>query len=162
MANKTNNTYFVVDFFKKKIIGTKTSFNKAGKGISPYYQQLTTLIKEHPKKKKKKKEPKKKSNKPKRDYNGMDFEFMEKYIAIQKNSVILLREYQSVKAYAKSIGKSTYPTVKKWFLGEFAPDGEGFDMAMAKKEISQVGIFDAVEKAHESTETDSAELEAEA
>ena len=142
-------TYFIVDFFNEKIIGTKTSFDKASKGISPYYQQLTFLMKEHPSFKPVVKEQKKKPAKSKRTYEGLDFKFMEDYISIQKNSAVLLREFKSVKAYAEGLGKSTYPILKKWFLGEFDPEGEGFDMDEAKKAISQAGIDGAVIEAHE-------------
>ena len=119
-TNKTNEkTYFTVDFFNNKIIGTKTSFNKASKGISPYYQQLTTLIKEHPTFTLEVKEPKKKSRKPKRTYEGLDFKFIEAYISIQKNSARLLMDYNAVKAY-------------------------GFDMAKAREEIIDAGLGDAI------------------
>ena len=143
-TNKTNNTYFTVDFFNNKIIGTKTSFNKAGKGISPYYQQLTTLIKEHPTFTLAVKEPKKKSRKPKRTYEGLDFKFIEAYISIQKNSARLLMDYNAVKAYAKSANLGVYPITKKWFLLEFDPDGVGFDMAKAREEIIDAGLGDAI------------------
>ena len=81
----TTTVYFTVNFFDNTISGTKTSYNKAGRGIAPYYQQLTALMKEHPTFELIIKEPKKKSSKPKRTYNGMDFKFMEDYIAIQQN-----------------------------------------------------------------------------
>ena len=90
------------------------------------------------------KEPKKKSDKPKRTYYGMDFKFMEKYIAIQKNSEQLMVEYKAVKKFAEDAHLSVYPTTKKWFLGEFDPDGEGFDMAKAKEEIKQFGMDNAI------------------
>ncbi len=142
--NSTQKTYFTINFFKGTISGTKTSFNRAGKGMKPYYQELTTLINAHPEFKLETKEPKKKSDKPKRTYYGMDFKFMEKYIAIQKNSEQLMVEYKAVKKFAEDAHLSVYPTTKKWFLGEFDPDGEGFDMAKAKEEIKQFGMDNAI------------------
>ena len=147
--SSTTNAYFFADFFNEKIIGTKTSFNKAGKGISPYYQQLTALMKEHPSFTLKVKEQKKKTRKPKRTYFGMDFKFMEAYISLQSNSEILNKEYNSVKAYAKKQKLSVYPFTKKWFLGEFDPDNKGFDMKKAVEEITQAGIDSAIFNAHE-------------
>lgn len=150
---KTNKTtakaYFIINFFDGTISGTKTSYNKAGKGISPYYEELAMKMNAHPEFELIKKEPKKKSNKPKRVYKGMDFQFMEMYISIQKNSERLMSEYESVKAYAKETKFSVYPFTKKWFLGEFDPDNEGFDMKKAVEEITQAGIDYAILNANE-------------
>ena len=146
MTNEKTNTktYFTINFFEGTISGTKTSFNRAGKGISPYYEELTEKMNAHPTSTLVIKEPKKKSDKPKRTYFGMDFKFMEKYISIQKNSEQLMVEYKAVKDFAENAHLSVYPTTKKWFLGEFDPDGEGFDMAKAKEEITQYGMDNAI------------------
>ena len=140
MTNEKTNTktYFTINFFEGTISGTKTSFNRAGRGISPYYEELTEKMNAHPTFTLVIKEPKKKSDKPKRTYYGMDFKFMEKYIAIQKNSEQLMVEYKAVKKFAEDAHLSVYPTTKKWFLGEFDPDGEGFDMAKAKRKSSSL------------------------
>ena len=47
---KTNEsaTRFTVDFFEKKIFGTKASFNKASKGTGDAYKELTRLMNAHP------------------------------------------------------------------------------------------------------------------
>ena len=145
---KKTNTHFIINFFDGEISGTQTSFNRAGKGVSPYYEELTTLINAHPEFKLGVKEPKK-SKKPKRTYRLMNFAFMEAYISIQSNSELLKKEYESVKAYAKNAGFSIYPFTKKWFLGEFDPDKEGFDMKKAIEEITQAGIDKAVLNANE-------------
>ena len=149
-TGKTNgNARFTIDFFKKTITGTKASFDKAGKGISPIYEELAEKMNAHPTFKLKIKEQKKKTRKPKRSYKGMDFEFMEMYISIQKNSERLMSEYESVKTYAKETKFSVYPFTKKWFLGEFDPDNEGFDMKKAVEEITQAGIDFAILNANE-------------
>ena len=142
-AAKTN-AHFTINFFDKTISGTKTSFSKAGKGVSPYYQELTEKMNAHPDYKLIVKEPKKKSNKAKRTYEGMDFAFMEAYIALQKNKDVLLNEYKSVREYAKKANLGIYPTTKKWFLNEFDPDGKGFNMKKAQEEIKQAGLDDAI------------------
>ena len=136
---------FTINFFEKTISGTKASFDKAGKGISPIYEELTMKMNAHPTFTLKVKEQKRKSKKAKRTYYGMDFNFMEDYISIQGiKSAVLTREYQTVRDFAKDQKMSVYPFVKKWFLGEFDPDGEGFDMAKALKEISDAKLCEAV------------------
>lgn len=149
-TKKTNSTVrFTVDFFDGKIIATKTAFNRASKGIAPYYEELTTLMKTHSDYELIIKEPKKKTRKPKATYFGMDYDFMERYIAIQKNSDVLLSEFESVKAYAEAISSSPYPTMKRWFLREFNTDGEGFDMDKAWEEIRQAEMDGAILDAHD-------------
>lgn len=144
-----NKTHFTINFFEETISGTKTSFNRAGKGISPYYEELTEKMNAHPTFTLVIKESKKKTRKPKRTYNGMNFEFMEAYISLQNNKEILTKEYNSVKEYAKKQKLSVYPFTKKWFLGEFDPDNKGFDMKKALVEITQAGIDCAIFNAHE-------------
>ncbi len=147
-TTKTNIARFTIDFFAKTISGTKTSFNKASKGISPFYEELTMKMNAHPTFTLVIKEPKHKSNKAKRTYDGMDFAFMEDYISIQGvKTAQIMSEYQAVKAFAKEQKMSVYPFTKKWFLGEFDPDGEGFDMEKAKKEISDWKMASAKENA---------------
>ncbi len=153
-STNTNNARFTIDFFGKKIIGTKASFDKASKGISPIYEELTMKMNAHPTFSLEVKEQKKKSNKAKRTYNGMDFNFMEDYIKSQRNSEKILAEYMSVRKYAKACGLSVYPLTKKWFLGEYDPDGKGFDMEQALKEISDSRLAEAVLNAATADETD--------
>ena len=140
----TNKNFFVVDFFNSKIIGTKASFNKASKGNGPAYEELTALIARHPDFKLVVKEPKKHTTKAKRTYNGMDFPFMEAYIQTRVNAEQIMAEYEAVKQMAEDANISVYPFTKKWFLGEFDSNGEGFDMEQAKKEIADYRIAKAV------------------
>ena len=140
----TNKGFFSVDFFNSKIIGTKASFNKASKGNGPAYEELTNLMARHPNFKLDIKEPKKHTTKAKRTYNGMDFDFMEAYIETRVNANQIMAEYEAVKQMAKDSGISVYPFTKNWFLGEFAPDGEAFDMDKAKKEIAEFRMAKAV------------------
>jgi len=135
---------FTLDFFGKKIVGTKASFDKAKKGIGPIYEELVAKMSAHPDFALEIKEPKRKSNKAKCTYDGMDFAFIEEYISIQANAAQIMSEYLAVRAFAKEQKMSVYPFVKKWFLGEFDPDREGFDMAEAEKEISDAKIAAAV------------------
>ena len=90
------------------------------------------------------KEQKKHTTKAKKTYNGMDFDFMEAYISTRKNAEQIMKEYEAVKKEAEDSKISVYPLTKKWFLGEFDPDKQGFDMEKAKKEISDYRIATAV------------------
>ena len=69
---------------------------------------------------------------------------MEAYISTRKNAKQLMEEYEAVKKKAEDSKISVYPLTKKWFLGEFDPDKQGFDMEKAKKEISDYLIGEAV------------------
>ena len=151
MTNRknTNNGRFTIDFLNKTIWGTKASFDMAGKGISPMYEELVEKMNAHPTFVCKVKGQKKNTRKPKRTYNGMNFAFMEAFISLQNNKEILTKEYNSVKEYAKKQKLSVYPFTKKWFLGEFDPDNKGFDMKKALVEITQAGIDCAIFNAHE-------------
>lgn len=141
---KANKNFFTVNFFDGTISGTKASFNKASKGNGPAYEELTALIARHPDFKLVVKEPKKHTTKAKRTYNGMDFPFMEAYIQTRVNAEQIMAEYEAVKQMAEDANISVYPFTKKWFLGEFDSNGEGFDMEKAKKEIADYRIAKAI------------------
>ena len=143
-TTNTNTARFTINFFEKTISGTKASFTKASKGISPIYEELTMKMNAHPTFELVEKEQKHTITRAKRTYEGMDYKFMEDYITTKKNAALIMAEYKSVKKYAKNSGISAYPFVKKWFLGEFDPDHEGFDMEQAKKEISDYKIAEAI------------------
>lgn len=135
---------FTVDFINQKIIGTKASFDKASKGSGPIYEELAEKVAKHPDFALIVKEQKKHTTKAKKTYNGMDFDFMEAYISTRKNAKQLMEEYEAVKKKAEDSKISVYPLTKKWFLGEFDPDKQGFDMEKAKKEINDYLIAEAV------------------
>lgn len=149
MSYKKNstNTHFTVDFLEKKIIGTRACFNKAGKGISPYYEDLAAKVKAHPDFSLEVKEQKKRTPKPKRTYDGLDYAFMVAYIKIQANPARRMAEYNAVKKLAKESKKSVYPFTKQWFLKEFGSAEKGFDMEKAKQEINDALMSEAVQAA---------------
>ena len=136
MENKKNAPRFVIDFVNKAIIGTKASFDKAGKGEGVIYEELAVKIEAHPSFKLVIKEQKKHSTKAKETYDGLNFLLMEKYIAIQDNSEDLMLAYNGAKKMAKDTGSSVYPFTKKWFLGQF----KDFNVAEARKAISDHNI----------------------
>ena len=135
---------FTINFIENQIIGTKASFDKASKGFGPIYEELAEKVAKHPDFDLVIKEQKKHTTKAKKTYNGMDFDFMEAYISTRKNSKQLMEKYEAVKKKAEDSKISVYPFTKKWFLGEFDPDKQGFDMEKAKKEISDYRIATAV------------------
>ncbi len=138
---------FTIDFFNHTITGTKASFTKAGRGVGEEYLELAAKIAAHPDYKLVVKEQKYRSTKSKRTYDGMDFPFMEAFIATQENSEALMKEYKSVKTMAKNASTKTYPLTKKWFLGKFHSEEKPFDMDEARKTISNYQIAMAVVKA---------------
>ena len=130
---------FTIDFFKQTIIGTKASFTKAGKGFGPEYEELTAKMAAHPTFTLTVKEQKHKATSAKKTYEGMDFKFMEDYIATFEDAT-LAHEYESVKEMAKKCGTKAYPLTKKWFLGRFSKMEGGFDMDAARKDIANFRI----------------------
>ena len=144
MKKQTNAVRFTINFIAKEITGTKASFDKASKGFGPNYEELAEKVAKHPDFKLVVKEQKKQSTKAKRTYNGMDFDFMKAYIETRVNAEQIMAEYEAVKKMAEDSGISVYPFTKKWFLGEFDSNGEGFDMEQAKKEIADYRIAKAV------------------
>ena len=142
-TNKNMNVHFTINFFDKQIIGTKSSFNKAGKGFGDEYEELAAKMAAHPDFKLVVKEQKHKSTKAKRTYDGLDFDFMEAYIEMQTDAQKLKNEYESVKQMAANCGTSKYPLTKKWFLGKFGTEDQPFDMEQARKDITDYRIQQA-------------------
>lgn len=134
---------FTFDFVEKTIVGTKASFNKAGKGVGAEYEELATKIAAHPDFALTVKEQKSKSTKKKTTYHGLDFKFMEAFFSTQKNSDKIIKEYESVKKMAKNTGTKVYPMTKKWFLGKFSTEDKPFDMEEARTMISDYRIAQA-------------------
>ena len=158
VASSNSNVRFTLDFFKKTITGTKASFNKANKGFGPEYEELTAKMAAHPDFELRVKEQKTKTTKSKRTYVGMDFKFMEDYIATFED-VSLAKEYEAVKQMAEDCGTKAYPLTKKWFLGKFSDMEGGFNMDEAKKDIAdfriakaQASILEVVSAAAEQNE----------
>ena len=142
MNTTTSSVRFTLDFFKKTITGTKASFNKANKGFGPEYEELTSKMAAHPDFTLVVKEQKTKTTKVKRTYEGMDYKFMEDYIATFEDET-MVKAYKAVKQMAEDCGTKAYPLVKKWFLSKFSDMEGGFDMEAAKRDISDYRIAKA-------------------
>ena len=145
--NTVRNARFTIDFIEGKIIGTKASFDQAGKGSGPIYKELAAKVKAHPGFVLAIKEQTKHSSNPKRTYKGLNFSFMERYIKIQEESDRLTKEYNSVKKFAEDSGFCVFSFTKKWFLKEFGDEEAGFDMEKGVKEITDAAMKAAVQAA---------------
>lgn len=124
---------FTVDFFAKKIMGTKTSFDKATRYGSSEYNELYGLMSDNPGFEIVVKEIK--QNKSKQSYKKLNFTFIEKYISIQPDAEKITQEYEAIKISAKSLGRSVYPDTKRWFIERFSSKDKPFDMDDATREI---------------------------
>ena len=168
MNTTTSSVRFTINFFDKQIVGTKASFNKAGKGYGPEYEELAAKMAAHPDFTLVIKEQKHKTTKSKRTYEGMDFKFMEDYIATFEDAS-MVKEYEAVKKMAEDCGTKAYPLTKKWFLSKFSDMEGSFDMEAAKKDISdfriakaQASILEVVSKAAAAEQNDAEQDEEEA
>lgn len=149
--NNSSNTYkyFTVNYPKKQILGTKTAFEKAGRGVEAYYLELSKLMEKLPTFTLAYKELKK-SQKPKNSYKGLDFAFMRRcFNALMDNSADLLRELDSRIEKAKELKINAYPTTKKWFLSIVDPEGNGFDVNEALEKILEAETKKALLNADE-------------
>lgn len=101
---------FVLDFAHKAIVGSKASFDKAGKVKGNAYEKLVSLMAMHPDFVCVVKEPKE-PTKPKQTYKGMDIPFILDYLAaIGDNKT--LKKVNDVIAFAKKDKLPSYPLVK--------------------------------------------------
>ena len=145
--NASANVRFALDFFNKKIIGTKASFNKAAKGYGPEYEELAAKMAAHPDFTLEVKEQKNKSTKAKKTYEGLDFKFMEDFISTLADSKAMMAKYNAVKKMAKDCDTKVYPLTKKWFLDTFSTANHPFDMDEAREAINAYRIQQAEKNA---------------
>lgn len=139
-ATSSANVRFALDFFNKKIIGTKASFAKASKGFGPEYEELAAKMAAHPDFQLVVKEQKVKATKVKETYEGLNFDFMEAYFETLTNGAAVKKEYDAVKKAAKDYGVKVYPMTKKWFLSKFGTEEKPFDMEEAREAITAYRI----------------------
>lgn len=122
---------FTIDFTTKSIVGSKASFAKAGRGISPIYEELMALIANHPDYSFVAKEPKKRSSKPRQTYKGMDIAFIRDFLAAVGDTKTL-KTVNDVIAFAEAMKKHSYPLVKRVLFDAY----DEFDYASAKKIVN--------------------------
>lgn len=104
---------FNYNFINKTIEGSKRSIERANKGLSPEYQELTQMLAEQPGFKVVVKVIN--SNENKKTYKHLGLDRMKEYIDLQDNSAEKLVEFEAVKKVAKAKG-AIYPICKKWFF----------------------------------------------
>lgn len=122
---------FVLDFAKKSIIGSKASYDKAGKGAGNIYNELVALMEKHPDfvcVVKKPKEP----PKPRQTYKGMDIEFIRDFLAAVNDGKTLKR-VNDVIAFAEKNKMKKYPLVK----AELFDAHKDFDYNDAKEKVAE-------------------------
>ena len=149
MAKTTEkmNARFTINFFKKTIVGTQASFNKAAKGFGEEYDELAAKMAAHPEFSLEIKEQKHQTTKAKQTYDGLDFPFMEAYIETLADATLKMAEYKAVKKMAKDCGTKPYPMTKKWFLKTFGTKENPFDMDKAQEAIYAYRIQKAEKEA---------------
>lgn len=101
---------FVLDFANKAIVGSKASFDRAGKGKGNAYEKLVSLMAKHPDFVCVIKEPKEPA-KPKQTYKGMNITFILDYLAAV-GDIKTLEKVKDVIAFAKKDKLPSYPLVK--------------------------------------------------
>ena len=149
MSNRTSSARFHINFAGKQIVGTKASYDKAGKGYGPIYDELVSLTKKHPTFACVVVAPKK-PVKPKQTYKGMDVDFMLDYAsAVGDNAFRKVME--GVRDFAKEQKLSVYPLVKRVFMKNYAPKGY-FPYAVAKEKVSEYRFKGIVSKATEAND----------
>lgn len=111
MTNKFN-----YNFVNKTIVGSKRSIERANKGLSPEYQELTYMLSQHPDFTVVEKVIQ--VNESKKTYNKLTLDRMKEYIETQANAEEKIEEFEAIKKVAKARG-ALYPLSKKWFLATY-------------------------------------------
>ena len=124
---------FAYDFVNNTIVASKTTLKKAGKPGTPEYKELMKMIAKQPTFRVVEKEIT--VNKNKNVHAGLTMEVMKTHILAQKDSDILMAEFEE----AMKVGKSKYPLAKKWFLEQFP----NFKITEGKKAVSNAKIAKA-------------------
>lgn len=107
------NAHFTYNFVARTIVGSKRSIDRANKGLSPEYNELTQMLAKQPTFSVTTKLINQKDDK--KTYKNLTLSRMEEYISLLSNSEERLREFEAVKKVAEARG-SKYPLTKKWFL----------------------------------------------
>ena len=131
MATSTVSVRFTLNFANKTIVGTKASFDKAGKGYGPVYEELADKLARHPDFVCVLKEPKKPA-KPKQTYKGMDVPFIRDYLAA-RNDESTLNTLDAVLAFAEKNDESKYPLAKRVLFEAY----KCFDYVEAKRIVNE-------------------------
>ena len=140
MSNKNASVRFTLNFANKTIVGTKASFNDAGKGYGPVYDELVALMAKHPSFGVEIKTPRQPANK--QTYKGMDIPFMRDYL-LGMGDNITLKTMDDVIAFAEKDGGSKYPLAKRVLFDAY----EDFDYVEAKRVVDDYRFQQLLDKA---------------
>lgn len=110
------NRHFTYNFVAKTIVGSKRSIDRANKGLSPEYEELTQMLAEQPTFNVAQKVINKKAEK--KTYSKLTLTRMEEYIKTQADADNKIIEFKAVQKVAEAKG-AKYPLTKKWFLATY-------------------------------------------
>ena len=105
----------IIDHEEQKIILCRDFDEKARNGESAEFKKLCEIIQMFPGYKVKRRTIAKKKNKE--AYNGLNYEYMEKYISEYGDSLIM-DEYKDLR-YISQCHSVRFPVIKAWFLKKF-------------------------------------------
>ncbi len=131
MSTTTNANRLHIDFAAKRIVGSKASFDKAGKGLGPIYDELARLMKLHPDFGFEVRQSQQRSAKPKQTYKGLDIDFIRDFLAANEDEATL-KVVDDVITFAKQTKAHSYPLVKRVFFEVY----DCFDYADAKQKVA--------------------------
>lgn len=140
MTNTTMNAksisalkFFRLNIRGKKIIGSKSSFDKADRGFGEAYDELMYLISAHPDfsfEETKNQKPSKK----KQTYSGLNKRFMLDYIEAI-GDVAALAEFKSEQKFAEDNEMHVFSFLKSWFIKKYNTKANPFSMKEAREVI---------------------------
>lgn len=108
--------HFTYNFITKTIVGSKTSIERANKGLAPEYSELSQMLALHPDFSVAEKIIS--HNSKKKTYKKLTLLQMKEYIEIQPDSTNKLIEFEAVQKVAAA-KNAKYPLTKKWFLKNY-------------------------------------------
>ncbi len=135
--------FFTVNYIAQEIRGSERAFNRAGRGYEAEQTELTTLMNNNHGFKLVITE----SEKKKTTYEGLNYSFVEEYIALNDPD-----RMPELKAFKKN--KTKFSTIKKWFLGIYKKDGEEFNVNKELKKIREAKTNSEIETARKATVVD--------
>lgn len=106
----------IIDYTNRKITASKTYLKKAHSVGSKEYVELLNVKKQFPNYEIE--ERKIKTNSNKKVYEGLTYEYMERYIDLHDPSGSIIKEYWKNRLIGEC-HRGEYPKTKKWFLEKF-------------------------------------------
>ena len=137
----TKKTRFTIDFVNHSIKGTKASFDAAGKGQGPVYEELLEKVNNHPDYKLETIVLEKHKKGPKVSYEGLTKEFIKDYVHYLMDPDIEKEMKLNIEFFNKTNGK-VFPKLKKWFLEKIDAKNNPLDIKKAEDEINKKKMED--------------------